>query len=141
MTTNNVHILAGNEPASRILLADRDPTESAIAIRAIKGRCARLEVWSVATLADAAEVVKSTLDGAIDKAKGDVDSMSEMGEMESLRLQMAMDRNAVAVRDQVPAVMGKLDVNALGGAASGVAGLYATAAIPARYAMERGAWK
>ena len=56
-------------------------------------------------------------------------------------LQMAMDRKAVAVRDQVPAVMGKLDVNALGGAASGVAGLYATAAIPARYAMERGAWK
>jgi tetratricopeptide (TPR) repeat protein len=36
--------------------------------------------------------------------------------------------------------MGKLDVNALGGAASGTAGLYATAAIPARYAMERGAW-
>ena len=57
MTTNNVHILAGNEPASRILLADRDPTESAIAIRAIKRRCASLEIWSVATLADAAEVL------------------------------------------------------------------------------------
>ena len=56
-------------------------------------------------------------------------------------LQMAMDRKAMAVRDQVPAVMGKLDVNALGGAASGVAGLYANAAIPARYAMERGAWE
>ena len=56
-------------------------------------------------------------------------------------LQMAMDRKAIAVRDQVPTVMGKLDVNALGGAASGVAGLYANAAIPARYAMERGAWE
>jgi hypothetical protein len=32
------------------------------------------------------------MDSAIDKAKGDLDSMSEMGEMESLRLQMAMDR-------------------------------------------------
>ena len=32
------------------------------------------------------------LHAIIDKAKGDLDSMSEMGEMESLRLQMAMDR-------------------------------------------------
>ena len=31
---------------------------------------------------------------AIDKAKSDLDSMSEMGEMESLRLQMAMDRTS-----------------------------------------------
>ncbi len=55
-------------------------------------------------------------------------------------LQMAMDKKALAVRDEVPKAMGKLDVNALGGAASGTAGLYANAAIPARYAMERGAW-
>ncbi len=32
------------------------------------------------------------LDAAIDAVKNDLDSMSEMGEMESLRLQMAMDR-------------------------------------------------
>jgi tetratricopeptide (TPR) repeat protein len=56
-------------------------------------------------------------------------------------LQMAMDKKAIAVRDEVPSVMGKLDINALGGAASGRGGLYATAAIPARFAMERGAWK
>lgn len=35
---------------------------------------------------------KADLDSAVDKAKGKLDSMSEMGEMESLRLQMAMDR-------------------------------------------------
>lgn len=35
---------------------------------------------------------KAELDTAVDKAKSDLDSMSEMGEMESLRLQMAMDR-------------------------------------------------
>ena len=35
---------------------------------------------------------KAELDAAIDKVKSDLDSMSEMGEMESLRLQMAMDR-------------------------------------------------
>ena len=36
--------------------------------------------------------VSSDLDKSIDAVKSDLDSMSEMGEMESLRLQMAMDR-------------------------------------------------
>ncbi|MCY7338789.1 MAG: hypothetical protein LH465_02360 [Sphingomonas bacterium] len=35
---------------------------------------------------------KSELDAMLDDAKTQMDSMSEMGEMESLRLQMAMDR-------------------------------------------------
>jgi hypothetical protein len=35
---------------------------------------------------------KQDIDNQIERSKGDVDSMSEMGEMESLRLQMAMDR-------------------------------------------------
>ena len=55
-------------------------------------------------------------------------------------LQMGMDRKALAVRDDAPTVFAKLDVNALGGAASGAGGLYAIAAIPARYAMERSDW-
>ncbi len=37
-------------------------------------------------------IPKAQLDSQIDKAKNDIDSMSEMGEMESLRLQMSMDR-------------------------------------------------
>ncbi len=37
-------------------------------------------------------VSQSEIDVAKNKAKNDLDSMSEMGEMESLRLQMAMDR-------------------------------------------------
>lgn len=37
---------------------------------------------------------KKVSGSAIDKAKSDLDSMSEMGEMESLRLQMAMDRRS-----------------------------------------------
>ena len=39
--------------------------------------------------------VKAAMDGDIEalaKIKGDLDSLSEMGEMDSLRLQMAMDR-------------------------------------------------
>ena len=35
---------------------------------------------------------KAELDAQVDKMKSDLDSMSEMGETESLRLQMAMDR-------------------------------------------------
>jgi len=35
---------------------------------------------------------KAELDGSIDQMRAELDSMSEMGETESLRLQMAMDR-------------------------------------------------
>ena len=35
---------------------------------------------------------KAEIEGAIDVVKDSLDSLSEMGEMESLRLQMAMDR-------------------------------------------------
>ena len=35
---------------------------------------------------------KAELSASIDQIKSDFDSMSEMGEMESLQLQMAMDR-------------------------------------------------
>ncbi len=37
-------------------------------------------------------LTKADIDTALDQMKNDLDSMSEMGEMESLRLQMAMDR-------------------------------------------------
>jgi hypothetical protein len=40
----------------------------------------------------AGQPTKAELDSQIDQMKNDLDSMSEMGEMESLRLQMAMDR-------------------------------------------------
>ena len=55
-------------------------------------------------------------------------------------LQMAKDQRAAAVLERTPATVAKLDVNAMGGAAPGVAGVYAAAAIAARYALERGAW-
>ena len=56
-------------------------------------------------------------------------------------LQIAEDRQALAARDRVAGVLAKLDVNAMGGAAPPLAAFYAAAAIPARYALERGAWK
>lgn len=38
------------------------------------------------------KITRPELDRMVDEAKSDLDSMAEMGEMESLRLQMAMDR-------------------------------------------------
>jgi len=43
-------------------------------------------------LSDSITVTKTEVNRLVDNMKNDLDSMSEMGEMESLRLQMAMDR-------------------------------------------------
>ena len=56
-------------------------------------------------------------------------------------LQTGQDAAAQKVVAEAPRVLAKLDLNAMGGAAPPVAGLYAHAAIPARYVMERGDWK
>jgi tetratricopeptide (TPR) repeat protein len=55
-------------------------------------------------------------------------------------LQMAQDQKAKAVLDRLAATAAKLDMNAMGGAAPPVAGVYARNAIAARYALERGMW-
>ena len=55
-------------------------------------------------------------------------------------LQMAQDQKARAVLDRLGPTVTKLDLNAMGGAAAPVAGLYARSAVPARYALERGMW-
>ena len=55
-------------------------------------------------------------------------------------LQIAKDADARRMTDEARAAFGRLDPNAAGAAAPGVAGVYAAAAIPARYALERGAW-
>jgi hypothetical protein len=47
---------------------------------------------AVVSLVDGKIISKSQLDGAADAIKNQLDSMSELGETESLRLQMAMDR-------------------------------------------------
>ena len=55
-------------------------------------------------------------------------------------LQIAKDGDASRMTDEARAAFGRLDANAAGAAAPGVAGVYAAAAIPARYALERAAW-
>jgi hypothetical protein len=55
-------------------------------------------------------------------------------------LQTAQDGAARGVVDTLGGVAARLDPAATGSAAPGVAGVFALAAIPARYALERGAW-
>ncbi len=55
-------------------------------------------------------------------------------------LQSAQDRAAKRLLDDLPSVATRFDPDAIGGAAPGSAGVFALAAIPARYALERRAW-
>jgi hypothetical protein len=55
-------------------------------------------------------------------------------------LQMRRIAEAKAVLDRLPALVSRFDVNATTGAAPGSVGVFAIAAIPARYALERRDW-
>jgi hypothetical protein len=55
-------------------------------------------------------------------------------------LQLGKDSDAKAILDGLPALAARFDPNAITGAAPGSAGIFALAAIPARWALERSAW-
>ncbi len=55
-------------------------------------------------------------------------------------LQLRRYSEAKGILDQLPSLEARFDVNAITGAAPGSAGVFALAAIPARYALERDAW-
>ena len=55
-------------------------------------------------------------------------------------LQMGRESDAKAILDRLPTLSARFDVNAITGAAPGSAGVFALAAIPARWALERRAW-
>jgi hypothetical protein len=55
-------------------------------------------------------------------------------------LQMGKDSDAKAVLDGLPVLAARFDQNAITGAAPGSAGVFALAAIPARWVLERSAW-
>lgn len=52
----------------------------------------RAEQLNASYVPVAGQPTNAELDASIDQMQSDLDSLSEMGEMESLRLQMAMDR-------------------------------------------------
>ena len=55
-------------------------------------------------------------------------------------LQLAQDAAAMALLDRLPSLAARFDPTAITGAAPGSAGVFALAAIPARYALERRDW-
>ena len=55
-------------------------------------------------------------------------------------LQMGKESEAKAILDGLPSLVARFDPNAITGAAPGLGGVFAIAAIPARWALERGAW-
>lgn len=55
-------------------------------------------------------------------------------------LQLRQDALARSIVDQLPGLAARFDPNAITGAAPGSAGVFALAAIPARYALERESW-
>ena len=71
----------------KAVTAQKEKVRAALKQRPDRG----LDLLSVSSLLSAA-IVRSELDLVVDEMKHDLDSMSELGEMESLRLQMAMDR-------------------------------------------------
>jgi hypothetical protein len=68
------------------------------------------------------------------------ETLHAMDYQEYAYLQLAQDAAARRVVDRLADIRGRFDATAIGGAANGSAGLFAMAAIPARYALERGAW-
>jgi hypothetical protein len=56
-------------------------------------------------------------------------------------LQMGKDAEAKAILDGLPALAARFDPNVITGAAPGSAGVFALAAIPARWVLERRAWR
>ena len=82
---------------------------------------------------------RQSYDAAIrDSALGEAMHASDY--MEYAYLQMRRYDEARAVRDVIPALAARYDPNVVRGAAPPSAAFFAMAAIPARYALERGAW-
>jgi tetratricopeptide (TPR) repeat protein len=79
--------------------------------------------------------------GAVAKREGaTAEELHTMDYRTYAYLQTAQDAAARGLLDALPEVQARFDPEAVGSAAPGSAGVFALAAIPARYALERGAW-
>ena len=82
----------------------------------------------------------NTASGAVAKRDGSVaEELHAMDYRIYAYLQTAQDRGARRMLDALPEVAARFDPDAVGSAAPGSAGVFALAAIPARYALERAA--
>jgi tetratricopeptide (TPR) repeat protein len=83
----------------------------------------------------------NTASGAVAKRDGAVaEELHTMDYRIYAYLQTARDGDARRILEALPEVAARFDPDAVGSAAPGSAGVFALAAIPARYALERGAW-
>ena len=94
----------------------------------------RLGFWSESVRANQRSNEAALRDSALGEA------LHASDYLEYAFLQMRRDADARAVRDRVPALAARYDPNVVRGAAPPSAAFFAVAAIPARYALERGAW-
>ena len=94
----------------------------------------RLGYWSESVGANRASYDAAMRDSALGEA------LHASDYMEYAYLQMRRDDEARAVRDRVPALAARYDPKVVKGAAPPSAAMFAIAAIPARFALERRAW-
>ena len=95
----------------------------------------RVGAWqdSIDTNIASAEAAKRT--------GGAAEELHAMDYMAYAYLQTGQDKAARAILDRLPEVASRFDVNAVVGAAPGAAGVFALAAMPARWALEHRDWK
>jgi carboxylesterase type B len=91
-------------------------------------------MWEQSVRANTQSMEKAISTGAIGEALHAADYMVYA------YLQLGREAAAKAVLEKVPALEARFDPNAVTGAAPGSAGVFALAAMPARWVMERRAW-
>lgn len=94
----------------------------------------RLGYWQESIETNIASAEASRRDGAV------AEELHTMDYRIYAYLQTGQDEAARRIIAALPEVAGRFDPDAIGSAAPGSAGVFALAAIPARYALERGAW-
>lgn len=94
----------------------------------------RLGMWEESIAANRRSMQTALANGSIAEALHAADYLMYA------YLQLGRDEDARAVLDTLPAIAARFGPRAITGAAPGSAGVFALAAIPARWVLERGAW-
>ena len=95
----------------------------------------RLGMWDASTRANQRSAEAALRDSSIAEVLHASDYMTYAN------LQMRRQAAARAIVESLPGLAARFDPTVIRGAAPGSAGIFALAAIPARYALERGAWE
>lgn len=94
----------------------------------------RVGLWQESIDTNLASAASALRDGTVSEA------LHAMDYQVYAYLQTGQDAAALGVVDEAPRILNQLNTTVMGGATPPVSAFFAGAAIPARYAMERGAW-